>query len=177
MARRARKPAIVVRPLEPTDAPAMHAMMLGEEVFPTTGAVPSLSLAAVSEKQARFAADDNRHSFAALVSGELVGIGGLIVFPRPRMRHAASLFLEVHQDHHGQGVGTALMTKVLDLADRWLGLVRVELQVNATNARAVRLYERFGFEKEGVLRANYLSDGAYVDSLMMARLRPPPRMR
>lgn len=67
------------------------------------------------------------------------------------------------------------MTKILDLADRWLGLVRVELHVNADNDRAVRLYERFGFEKEGRLRANFVREGAYVDSFVMARLRPPPR--
>ena len=53
--------------------------------------------------------------------------------------------------------------------------MRVELQVNVDNARAVRLYERFGFEKEGRLRANVLRDGAFIDSFMMARLRPPPR--
>lgn len=175
MPRRTRRPAIVIRPLEPSDAPAMHAFMLAEEVFPTSGSVPSMPLAALTERTTKYAAEQDRHSFAALVSGRLVGIGGLVVVPRPRMRHVASLWLEVHQDFHGKGVGSALMTKILDLADRWLGLVRVELHVNADNDRAVRLYERFGFEKEGRLRANFVRDGAYVDSFVMARLRPPPR--
>lgn len=172
---RVRPSEIVIRPLEPADDPAMHAIMIAEGNFPTTGVVPSTTLASVSERTAKHAVDDGRHSFAALVGERLVGVAGLIVVPRPRMRHVASLWLEVHQDFHGQGVGSALMTKLLDLADRWLGLVRVELHVNVDNPRAVRLYERFGFEKEGRLRANFVRDGAFVDSFVMARLRPPPR--
>lgn len=175
MARRTRQPAIVIRPLEPSDDPAMHAIMIGEENIPTTGVVPSTTLASVSERSAKYAVDDSRHSFAALVGKRLVGVAGLIQVPRPRMRHVAMLWLEVHQDFHRQGIGSALMTKLLELADRWLGLVRVELHVNVDNARAVRLYERFGFEKEGRLRANFVRDGAFVDSFVMARLRPPPR--
>jgi putative acetyltransferase len=175
MARRASKAKIVIRPLEPSDDPAAHGLMLGDGVFPTTGTVPSLPLAALVERNAKYFTDDDRHSFAAVIGDRLVGIGGLILVPRPRMRHCASLWLEVHQDFHGRGVGTALVRKLLDLADRWLGLVRVELHVNADNDRAIRLYERFGFEKEGRLRANFVRDGAYVDSFVMGRLRPPPR--
>lgn len=174
MARRTTPLDLVIRPLEPSDDPAAHALMLGEGVFPTTGTVPSLSLAALVQRNAKFYTDENRHSYGAFTRGRLVGAGGLIGVPRPRMRHVATLWLEVHEDFHRRGVGRALVTKLLELADRWLGLVRVELHVNADNDRAVRLYESFGFEKEGRLRANFVRDGAYVDSFVMARLRRPP---
>lgn len=165
---------LVIRPLEPSDDPAAHALMTGDGVFPTTGTLPSLSLAALADRNAKFYADENRHSFGAFTRGRLVGAGGLIGVPRPRMRHVATLWLEVHEEFHRRGVGRALVTKLLELADRWLGLVRVELHVNADNEPAVRLYESFGFETEGRLRANFVRDGAYVDSLVMARVRRPP---
>jgi putative acetyltransferase len=63
---------------------------------------------------------------------------------------------------------------LLDWADNWAGLLRIELGVYADNERAIRMYRRFGFELEGTQRAFALRDGVYVDSLMMARLHPRP---
>ena len=70
-----------------------------------------------------------------------------------------------------EGIGTALLEAVLDLADNWLMLRRVELEVYADNGGAIRLYERLGFETEGCKREAAVKAGAYVDTLVMARLR------
>ena len=77
----------------------------------------------------------------------------------------------VHDDFQGRGVGTALMKAALDLADNWLNLKRVELTVFADNARAVYLYEKFGFAVEGTHRAHAFRNGEYVDSYSMARIK------
>ena len=74
----------------------------------------------------------------------------------------------------GQGVGTALMQALVDDADRWAQVLRLELTVYADNARAIALYRKFGFEVEGTHRAYALRDGACVDALAMARLHPSP---
>lgn len=73
-----------------------------------------------------------------------------------------------------KGVGAALMEAGLDLADNWLNLTRLELEVYTDNARAISLYERFGFECEGTMRNHAFRDGQFVDSHMMARLRQGP---
>ncbi|HET6971680.1 MAG TPA: GNAT family N-acetyltransferase, partial [Phenylobacterium sp.] len=78
----------------------------------------------------------------------------------------------VHDAWAGRGVGTALMAAVVDLADNWLQVRRLELSVYADNARAIALYERFGFEREGLNRDYAWRNGAFVDSIAMARLRP-----
>jgi putative acetyltransferase len=76
-----------------------------------------------------------------------------------------------------QGVGRALMNSLMDYADNWAQVLRLELNVYADNAAAIRLYERCGFILEGRLRAYALRGGEYVDSLAMARLHPnPPRL-
>ena len=107
--------------------------------------------------------------------GELVGHASLhLGGASPRRRHAMSLGIAVSGAAQGQGVGTALMAALCDYADRWAGVLRLELTVFADNEVAVRLYRNFGFEIEGTLRAYALRDGAYVDAYTMARLHPAP---
>jgi putative acetyltransferase len=50
--------------------------------------------------------------------------------------------------------------------------VRLELTVHPDNGRAIALYERFGFEREGVARFAIFADGRYSGLLQMARLNP-----
>ncbi|MEP7099582.1 MAG: GNAT family N-acetyltransferase [Burkholderiales bacterium] len=107
--------------------------------------------------------------------GELLGAAGLnAVGGHVRRRHAMGLGIHVSTQAQGQGVGSALMTALCDYADRWAGVLRIELLVYADNERAIRLYRKFGFELEGTMRAHALRDGVYVDSLAMARLHPNP---
>jgi putative acetyltransferase len=80
----------------------------------------------------------------------------------------------VHEDYQGQGVGSALLAAIVDLADNWYNLRRLELEVYADNAAGVALYRKFGFEAEGLYKKYAFRDGQYVDALPMARLRPDP---
>jgi L-phenylalanine/L-methionine N-acetyltransferase len=92
-------------------------------------------------------------------------------------RHAAGIGLAVARHAQGQGVGTALMSAIVDWADRWAQLLRLELTVYPDNAAAIALYRKFGFELEGTHRAYAIRDGVYIDALAMARLHPnPPRL-
>ena len=47
----------------------------------------------------------------------------------------------------------------------------IELTVSADNTRAISLYERFGFVREGRHQDFAMRDGAYVDALAMARMK------
>jgi putative acetyltransferase len=114
----------------------------------------------------------------------MVGQAGLFRNENPRRAHAAGIGICVHDDWQGKGVGSALFAALMDLADNWLGLRRLELGVFADNARAVALYRKFGFEVEATERADTFREGSYIDAYRMARLRgdlpvsvapPPPR--
>jgi putative acetyltransferase len=106
-----------------------------------------------------------------------VGTAGLHpVGPSIRRRHAMLLGISVAAEAQGQGVGRALMAALVDYADRWAQVLRIELTVYTDNLRAIRLYEAFGFRREGLHVGYALRDGRYVDVLSMARLHPsPPR--
>jgi L-phenylalanine/L-methionine N-acetyltransferase len=88
-----------------------------------------------------------------------------------RRSHVGGIGISVHDDFHGRGIGSALMSTLADISDNWLDLKRLELTVYVDNEPAIRLYRKFGFEVEGTLRADTFRDGTYVDSLFMARLR------
>ena len=79
--------------------------------------------------------------------------------------------MAVRDDWQGKGVGTALMEAVLDLAENWLNLTRIELSVYTDNAAGVALYKKFGFEIEGTHRSYAFRNGEYVDAYSMARMR------
>jgi putative acetyltransferase len=112
----------------------------------------------------------------AELGGGVVGNAGLHGVAALRRRHAAGLGIAVARSSQGQGVGSALMQALLDWADQWAQLLRIELTVFNDNAAAIALYRKFGFEVEGTHRAYALRDGVYADVLAMARLHPTPPM-
>ncbi|WP_299593547.1 GNAT family N-acetyltransferase [uncultured Tateyamaria sp.] len=94
----------------------------------------------------------------AVRDDEIVGMATLRRFERRRL-HVGAIGMGVHDAHVGQGIGTALLSALLDVADDWWALQRVELTVNVNNSRAIHLYERMGFEREGLLRDYGLRGG------------------
>lgn len=115
---------------------------------------------------------ESAHYLLAIVDERVVGMAGIDTFPtRPRRKHAGAIGISVHEEWQGKGVGGALMRALLDLADNWLNLTRLELEVYADNEAAIHLYERSGFEVEGTLRQYAFRNGTYVDSKIMARLK------
>jgi L-phenylalanine/L-methionine N-acetyltransferase len=94
----------------------------------------------------------------------------------PRRAHAMHLGMTVHKDFQGKGVGTALMQALVDLADKWLNVFRLELTVYTDNERAIALYRKFGFEIEGTHKAYGLRAGQYVDTYSMARVKPKQKI-
>lgn len=82
--------------------------------------------------------------------------------------------LAVHPDHRRMGVGSALLAAAVSRA-RSRRARKVSLRVLSTDKAAIALYERNGFEREGVLRDEFRIDGVYVDDLIMARHLVPRR--
>jgi L-phenylalanine/L-methionine N-acetyltransferase len=110
--------------------------------------------------------------------GSVLGNGGLTPVQIVRRRHVMGVGLAVARDAQGQGVGNALLRALIDWADRWANVLRLELTVFTDNAAAIALYRKHGFEIEGTHRAYALRDGVYVDVHAMARLHPlPPAVR
>jgi L-phenylalanine/L-methionine N-acetyltransferase len=165
---------IEVRAAELSDAEALTRLFANRNAYSQTLQLP-LQGSDVWRKRLT-TNDDTQITLVATVAGELVGNLGLTRLTRPRRAHVGHIGMGVRDDWQGKGVGSALMQAVLDLADNWLGLRRLELRVYADNARAIALYRKFGFEVEGTHRAYAIRNGVYVDSLSMARLIEGPQI-
>lgn len=71
----------------------------------------------------------------------------------------------------GQGYGTDALRVLLKYAFMELGLNRVELKTLGYNTRAIRSFEKIGFQHEGALRQAICRDGKFYDIVQMAILR------
>lgn len=173
---------ISIRRAQVNDAPAFARMMSDPEVFGGLLQLPYPSEEQWRQRLQEGAQQGNGRvdmSLVALRGEELVGSAGLhAVGPALRRRHAASMGISVAAHAQGQGVGGALMQALLDYADNWAQILRMELTVYADNETAIRLYQRHGFVIEGRMPAYALRNGQYVETLAMGRLHPaPPTVR
>lgn len=160
---------ILIRAQEPEDLIGLSEVFIQPRVVRGTLATPFIS---TDQRQKIVATDTaNVMRLVAVIDGKVVGGASLHRHERHRQSHAASLGMAVHDAFAGRGVGSALMSAIIDVADNWWNLTRLELEVYVDNDRAIALYERFGFEREGLFRAHAFRDGQYVDTLAMARLK------
>jgi putative acetyltransferase len=163
---------IQIRPARPDDGAGMAELHGSESVMEGTFATPYQT---EREWRNRLATNDaNVRALVAVVAGRVVASCALFGNPSPRLAHAVGLGIAVHPDHQGCGVGDALMGAVIDLADRWMGIRRVQLEVYDDNARAQALYRKHGFEPEGAQRLVSFRRGTYCDAVVMSRIRSSP---
>lgn len=163
-----RAPAIVVRRAEVRDAAAIAQIFDAPNAIAGTLQLPYPSPDAWAKRLAETPESD--YVLVAEMAGEVVGNLGLHpVSKSPRRRHVGTLGMAVRDDFQRRGIGSALLSAAIDLADNWIGYARLELTVYTDNAAAIALYRNFGFEVEGTARRYALRDGEFVDALMMAR--------
>ncbi len=132
-----------------------------------------LPYGSIAKWRTRLSADDQSIVLIAEIDGQVVGNLGIHPEAGRRRGHAAWFGMSVATAFWRQGIGSALMAAMIDLADNWMNLHRLELTVFASNQAAIALYKKFGFVEEGLLRDHAFQDGAYVDALTMSRLKPP----
>ena len=162
---------IVIRRTEPADYEAMQKIFAGPKVVWGTLQLPYPSLEVWHQRLAEI--DHGQYRLVAVVETEVVGQIDIHTSPNhPRRRHAGEIGMAVRDDFQGQGIGTALMQAAVDVADNWLNLLRLELEVYADNEPAVRLYKKCGFVLEGTLVRYAYRAGQHVDVYTMARFKP-----
>jgi putative acetyltransferase len=160
--------AVTIRPMRPEDAADLHALFRHPAVGRMTNQLPSQEYNMVAERTSQHM--QGLYRLVAEADGHVVGDINFFTPDNPRLSHSAGFGLSVHPDFWGRGVGSRLMEAMLDLADNWLNLHRVWLEVYTDNPTAVRLYEKYGFEIEGVRCLYSYGDGRWADAYFMARL-------
>jgi ribosomal protein S18 acetylase RimI-like enzyme len=117
-----------------------------------------------------FAESPPQAHLVAEINGTLVGYIRLRpASPLPENAHVLGIFgLAVAPDARRRGVGTALLAAAEQHA-RGRGARKLSMRVLSTNPEAIQLYTGLGFEREGVLREEFLIEGRYVDDVLMSK--------
>lgn len=124
------------------------------------------------ESQSRFLQmienDPDNFMLAAYIDGRMVGNAGITrVRDNLKYRHRANFGISLQEEVCGLGLGTIMLQEILNIVKK-SAFEQLELTVFADNVRAIRLYEKVGFIKVGVLpRAYRLKDGSYHDEVQM----------
>jgi len=110
------------------------------------------------------------YQYYALDGETVVGWCDVQVKADESICHTGKIGMGVRIDYRGKGLGRQLLQTCIDHG--WnAGLTRLELEVFASNSRALALYEKLGFVKEGVKHKARIIDGKHEDIVMMALLR------
>jgi putative acetyltransferase len=163
------RPRVTIRGGSGDDWEAFHVIFSQPSVYWGTMQIPYPS-ADWNRERVQHRPPPRFWPLVAQVDGQVVGNLGLTRDEHNRS-HVGHLGMMVHHDYQGMGIGSTLMEAAIDLTENWLGLTRLQLEVHRDNARAIGLYEKYGFEREGLYRAFAYRDGQYVDTLVMGRLR------
>jgi len=109
----------------------------------------------------------NLVSIVAVYGDKIVGHAQIFKFPHPRLKATGDMIIYLHQGFHSVGLGTAMLSKLIELAKKG-GLHRIGLTVVADNEPAINLYKKFGFRIEGVKKEAYFGeDEKYHDEIVM----------
>jgi RimJ/RimL family protein N-acetyltransferase len=99
---------------------------------------------------------------------KLVGYVFGNIYTANRKKHCMNLAIAILQEYTGKGYGTKLMNTIEKYAIN-NGITRLELEVSKKNKIAISLYQKRGFEMEGVKRNAFLVNGKYEDEILMAK--------
>lgn len=125
------------------------------------------------EKESRFIERFKRSENDLMLVAECDGIivGNAIVEREKikRFSHRAELSITVLRDFWGRGIGSKLMSMMLDFCKE-SGASVITLYVRADNERAISLYKKFGFSEVGVFKNYFNIDEQLFDGLFMQKI-------
>lgn len=83
--------------------------------------------------------------------------------------HRAVLGMGVHRDYRKEGLGSLLIESILDWAKNETKIERIDLRVLSVNDPAIRLYNKFGFQKIGEIEDMFRIDGKSHNFILMTK--------
>lgn len=114
--------------------------------------------------------NDKELFLIAKVNEKIVGTLGFATGPYNRYKHKGQFGIAIMKDFWNCCIGYKLIDTLINWADN-TGIVKITLEVDSDNLRAIYLYEKFKFMQEGILKYDkYIGNGVYIDSIIMARI-------
>jgi RimJ/RimL family protein N-acetyltransferase len=163
--------SILVREARRADAAQLVSFVdqtSGESEFLTFGAGEfELSAEEEAELLESAAASPGKLFLIALRNDQIVGNLAFATGRRSRMNHVGEFGMTVAREYWGQGIGAALLDCLLDWARSNPAVSKINLRVRTDNERAIALYRRRGFIREGTIRRELRVAGVDYDTHCM----------
>lgn len=123
----------------------------------------------VIQKNIESVINDGNKCYVALDNDRIIGYIISIRENFIRTRHVAAIVVGILEEYCSKGIGQLLLKNIVDWANK-SNVKRLELTVITENKRAINLYNKFGFDIEGIRKAATLKDGKYYDEFYMAKI-------
>ena len=161
--------------LNANDAPTIARWATDSDLLRLSDSVPAYprSEAAVAERLEEQRKDESDYQFGIRLaeSDELIGVLDLNGIEWQHRTGWLSISIG-DRSKWGRGYGSEAMQLILAYAFQELNLHRIQLSVFEYNERAIALYEKLGFQREGVWREWGERDGRRFDIHLYGLLRP-----
>ncbi len=114
--------------------------------------------------------------FLALDGKKVIGWCNIRPDIRTGTGHVGLLYMGVLREYRNRGIGAKLLETSLEHAECVRGFESIQLEVYASNKRAIRLYRNFGFQVDGLRKKARKHKGKYEDILLMSKMLGKGRM-
>lgn len=101
--------------------------------------------------------------FEGIIIGNLNFSGGT----RPRTAHTGEFGVSVLKDYWGKGLGTELVSYLIDWSKNSELIRKINLRVRTDNTSAIYVYEKLGFKVEGTITRELRVNDRFYDTLFM----------
>jgi RimJ/RimL family protein N-acetyltransferase len=167
-----KKQQIYIRILEESDISTTVKWMNDIEISNIMGYLPVFSLHSQLEWFRQVESDKTRYIFAICnnTTSEHIGNVGLGNIDYINRHCMFNIFIYDHRNRC-RGIGIEAAELALEFAFNKLNMNKVFLQTSEKFAEAIRLYQKLGFVREGIMRQHYYSNGKYEDKIMYSLLR------
>ncbi|KAF0223343.1 MAG: acetyltransferase [Erysipelotrichaceae bacterium] len=167
------KPHLQIRKAKLSDAQIIldYLLVIGSESDNLTFGAEGLGYTVEEETKTidTISKSDNSVMLLGFVDEQLVSVANLSGKSRERMKHYATLGISVRKSHWHQGIGKAMMKRLLAFAKKNSILEMIELEVRSDNQHAIHLYESLGFKQVGIMPKLMKINGSTYDTLVMVK--------
>jgi RimJ/RimL family protein N-acetyltransferase len=162
---------IYLRPYEAEDAELVYRAVYEPEMRRLTGTQRLFSRSGVAGFLEKIAGDDSRADLVIALQENDQVTGEVVLNNIDFINRSANIRIGLFDPQYfSKGYGSEALLLMLGHGFNNLNLHRIELGVFDFNPRAIHVYEKLGFKREGVLRDYLFSDGAYHDQILMSIL-------
>ncbi|KGE18074.1 hypothetical protein PWYN_26405 [Paenibacillus wynnii] len=163
---------IYLRFVKASDLDTYYSLLQEPELNRLTGSQSEFTREAIADWIEKIGVlQEGRVDFMIVVKGTDQLVGEVVLNEIDPINRSANIRICIQgSQHRGKGYGTEAMIHMIRYGFNTLNLHRIHLGVYDFNPRAMHVYEKIGFQREGIERDSLYQDGEFHDMILMAML-------